>query len=174
MTASARAPQRGAASAPVAATTARLAPRPGGIGREVVSFAAIGIVSTAAYAVLYLVLRTIVGVTAANAGALVITAIGNTAANRRLTFGLRDRGSMLRDQAGGLVALGVALAITTAYPVRVLGALVPDAGRLVELAVLIVANALATIARFVLLRTWIAGDRNLAPQSASNANRSQS
>jgi putative flippase GtrA len=144
-----------------------------GLGREVVSFAAIGIASTAAYAVIYLVLRTTVGATAANTGALVITAIGNTAANRRLTFGVRDRGSMLRDQAGGLVALGVALAITTAA-VQVLGALVPDAGRLVELAVLVVANALATVARFVLLRTWIAGDRGRARQPAFPPARSQS
>ena len=161
------------------ATAARrpCGPSPGrlrtGLGREVVSFAAIGIVSTAAYAVLYLLLRTIVGATAANAGALVVTAIGNTAANRRLTFGVRDRGSMLRDQAGGLVALGVALAITTAS-VQVLGALIPDAGRLVELAVLVVANALATVARFVLLRTWIAGDRDRAAQPASPPARSQS
>jgi putative flippase GtrA len=150
-----------------------LARIPGELGREVVSFAAIGIVSTAAYAVLYLLLRTIVGATAANAGALVITAIGNTAANRRLTFGVRDRSSMLRDQAGGLVALGVALAITTAS-VQVMGALIPDAGRLAELAVLVVANALATVTRFVLLRTWIAGLRDHAAQPATHPARSQS
>jgi putative flippase GtrA len=173
MTASARARHLGTTAAPKAAVGARLARLSGGLGREVVSFAAIGILSTAAYAVLYLLLRTIVGATAANAGALVITAIGNTAANRRLTFGVRDRGSMLRDQAGGLVALGVALAITTAS-VQLLGALVPGAGRLVELAVLVVANALATVARFVLLRTWIAGDRDRTRPSVFPANRSQS
>ena len=59
---------------------------------------------------------------------------------------------MVRDQVGGLVALGVALAITTAS-VSLLAAVAPDAGRLVELAVLVVANALATVVRFVLLRT---------------------
>jgi putative flippase GtrA len=172
MTASAGVRRRGATTAPAAAHDVRLARLRTGLVREVVLFAAIGIVSTAAYAALYLLLRTIVGAAAANAGALVITAIGNTAANRRLTFGVRDRGSMLRDQAGGLVALGVALAITTAS-VQVLGALVPDAGRLVELAVLVVANALATVARFVLLRTWIAGDRGRARQPVSPVNRSQ-
>jgi putative flippase GtrA len=173
MTASAGARQRGTTTAPVAATTAHVARLPGGLGREVLSFAAIGIVSTAAYAVLYLLLRTIVGATAANAGALVITAIGNTAANRRLTFGVHDRSSMLRDQAGGLAALGVALAITT-VSVKVLGAVLPDAGRLVELSVLVVANAIATVARFVLLRAWISGDRDRAVQPASHPARSQS
>ncbi len=145
----------------------------GGLGREVLSFAVIGIISTAAYAVLYLLLRTVVSATMANAGALVITAIGNTAANRSLAFRVRDRGSMLRDQAAGLVALGVALTITTAS-VQLLGALAPHAGRLVELAVLVVANALATVARYVLLRTWIAGDRDRAAYPVSPVIRSQS
>lgn len=58
-----------------------------GIGREVLTFGAIGIASTAAYAVLYLAIRSVTGPAAANALALVITAVGNTAANRRLTFG---------------------------------------------------------------------------------------
>ncbi len=131
------------------------------LGRELVVFAAIGVVSTAAYAALYLLLRTATGAAAANALALVATAVGNTAANRRLTFGVRDGRSMVRDQVGGLVALAVALAITTAS-VSLLGALAPQAGRFAELAVLIVANALATAARFVLLRSWIAADRKRA------------
>jgi putative flippase GtrA len=135
------------------------------LGRELASFAAIGVASTAAYALLYLVLRTGLGPAVANAMALLITAIGNTAANRRLTFGVRGGRSMLRDQAGGLVALGVALVITTAA-VSLLAALVPHAGRALELAVLVLANALATVARFVLLRTWIAGDRRGASQPA--------
>ena len=133
-----------------------------GIGREVLTFGAIGIASTAAYAVLYLVLRAAAEPAVANALALVLTAVGNTAANRRLTFGVRDGGSMLRDQLGGLLALGIALATTTAS-VGVLAILAPEAGRPMELAVLVAANGLATVARFVLLRAWITGDRHTAP-----------
>ncbi len=143
-------------------------PATGRLGRELLVFAAIGVVSTAAYVVLYLVLRTVSGAAAANGLALVITAIGNTAANRRLTFGVRDRRSMARDQLGGLVALGVALAITTAS-VSLLGTVAPHASRLVELAVLVVANAFATVARFVLLRSWINGDRRQALVNASSS-----
>jgi putative flippase GtrA len=146
------------------------APRLGGLGhrlgREALAFGAIGVVSTALYAVLYLALRSVTGPAVANAIALVLTAVGNTAANRRLTFGVRGRDSILRDQAVGFVALGVALAITTAS-VGLLGTLAPGSGRLVELAVLVVANALATVARFVLLRTLIAGDRSAAPTSVA-------
>ena len=133
------------------------------VGRELLTFAAIGVASTAAYAVLYLLLRAALDPVTANAAALVVTAVGNTAANRRLTFGVRDRRSIMRDQLGGLLALGVALAITTAS-VNVLAILAPTAGRLLELAVLVVANALATVTRFLLLRAWIAGDRRAASQ----------
>jgi putative flippase GtrA len=138
-----------------------------GLGREVLTFGAIGVASTAAYAVIYLLLREAVAPTVANGTALLITAIGNTAANRRLTFGVRDRRSMVRDQVGGLVALVIALAITTTAA-GLLGLLAPAAGRLLELTVLVAANALATVARFLLLRTWIAGDRRTANESASS------
>jgi putative flippase GtrA len=139
-----------------------------GIGREILTFSAIGIASTAAYAGLYLVLRAFTVPAAANALALVITAVGNTAANRRLTFGVRDDGSMLRDQLGGLVALGVAIAITTAS-IAALAAVAPDATRPVELAMLVVANALATVARFLLLRAWITRDRRPVPSPVNAA-----
>ena len=80
---------------------------------------------------------------------------------------------MARDQVGGLVALAVALAITTAA-VNLLAILAPGAGHLVELAVLVAANALATVARFVLLRAWIAGDRRPVGQPiTSNPYRSE-
>ena len=134
--------------------------------REAFVFGAIGVVSTAAYAVLYLALRSLTGPSAANALALVLTAVANTAANRRLTFGVRGRETLVRGQAVGFLALAVALAITT-VSVGLLGVLVPGAGRPVELAVLVVANALATVARFVLLRTLIAGDRRAFTSPAS-------
>jgi putative flippase GtrA len=130
---------------------------PGGarILREALTFGAIGVVSTLAYAALYLVLRGWMDATAANALALVVTAVGNTAANRRLTFGVRGSASMVRDQVAGLVALGIALGLTT-VSIGALDIVAPDPGRGVELAVLVAANAAATVTRFVLLRAWIA------------------
>jgi putative flippase GtrA len=130
----------------------------GSTGRQVASFAAIGLVSTAAYAALYAGLRLVLDPAASNALALILTAIGNTDANRRLTFAVRDRAGALRDQVGGLVALGVALAITT-VAVAALSVAAPDAGRAAELLVLVGANVLATVCRFLLLRRWIAGPR---------------
>jgi putative flippase GtrA len=119
--------------------------------RQVGMFAAIGVASTLAYVAFYALLRTVSPADAANAVALVVTAIGNTAANRHLTFNVRGRDGIARDHLAGLVALGVALAITSAS-LATLGLVAPRAGRMVEVAVLVAANALATLVRFLLLR----------------------
>lgn len=121
---------------------------------QVRTFATIGLISTLAYAALFAVLRLATIAPIANALALVVTAVGNTAANRRLTFGVRGRDTLIRDHLVGLTAFGVALAITTAG-IGALALIAPDAGRVLELAVLIVANAVATVIRFLLLRAWI-------------------
>jgi len=126
--------------------------------REVATFAAIGVVSTLAYAVLFLALRTALNAEASNAVALLATAIANTAANRSLTFGVRDRAGLGRDHLGGLAAFGVALTVTSSS-VAVLHAIAPTPSRFFELVVLIGANGLATVLRFVILRAWIARGR---------------
>jgi putative flippase GtrA len=122
--------------------------------REIRAFAVIGVLSTLAYLLLYTALRSVSPAPAANAVALIVTAIGNTAANRRLTFGVRGRESMGRHHLAGLVAFGVALFITS-VAIAALQLAVPRPGRLLEVAVLVAANGAATIARFLLLRTWI-------------------
>ncbi len=56
-------------------------------------FLAIGVCSTIAYALLFLVLRGPLGAAGANAAALALTAVANTQANRRFTFRIaRPRG----------------------------------------------------------------------------------
>src|SRR5262245_45616226 len=55
---------------------------------QIARFVFVGVVSTVAFALLYLLLRGPLGAGGANALALAITAVGNTAANRRLTFGM--------------------------------------------------------------------------------------
>ena len=56
---------------------------------QLVSFCLIGAASTLAYAVLYLLLRQAMPAQAANFLSLLLTAVANTAANRRFTFGVR-------------------------------------------------------------------------------------
>ena len=124
------------------------------LGSQVRTFAAIGVVSTAAWALIYWLLRGALTPLLANGVALVVTAIGNTAANRRLTFGVRGRHSLVRDHASGLGAFLIAIVLTSGAAVALDG-LAPHAGRLLELAILAVANVIATAARFVLLRAWV-------------------
>jgi putative flippase GtrA len=115
------------------------------------SFGVIGAASTLAYIALYAWLRQVSPAGMANASALLITAVGNTAANRWLTFGIRGNEGLARHHAAGLLALGVALLITTASLVA-LNTIDPRHGRLSELAVLVAANAVATLVRFLFLR----------------------
>ena len=126
-----------------------------GLSGQVGRFAAIGAISTLAYVALYSLVRTVEPAPLANALALITTTLGNTAANRRLTFGVRGRADLVRHHLAGLAGLAVALIVTTAA-VGLLDAVVARPGRVAELAVLVAANAVATICRFGLLRGLIA------------------
>jgi putative flippase GtrA len=124
--------------------------------RQLASFGAIGVVSTAVYIVMYAWLRQTVPAAVANVASLVATAVGNTAANRWLTFGIRGTGGLARHHAAGLLALGAALAITTAS-LLLLGAVAPGHGRIAEVATLVGANSMATLVRFLFLRWAVHG-----------------
>src|SRR5215217_2865880 len=63
----------------------------GRLGLQVAMFLAVGVLSTLAYAALYLGLRQLTGAIEANLLALLVTAVANTAANRRFSFGVRGR-----------------------------------------------------------------------------------
>ncbi|CAN5425057.1 bifunctional glycosyltransferase family 2/GtrA family protein [soil metagenome] len=140
---------------PVAAIGTQLTPAaepPPSLLRQLVRFAAIWVLSTLAYLVLFLALRPL-GAQGANLAALLITAIANTAANRRFTFGVRGRTGATRHQFEGLMVFAIGLALTSGS----LAALhyFGEPARAVELLVLVGANLLATVVRFVLLRGWV-------------------
>jgi putative flippase GtrA len=127
---------------------------PAGLPRQLGRFAGIGVASTAAYLLLFLLLRTILGAQAANLTALLVTAVANTAANRRLTFGVSGRPGAARHQMQGLVVFALGLGLTSGS-LALLQAVSAAPGRLIELAVLVAANLAATVLRFVLLRAWV-------------------
>ncbi len=134
--------------------SSRGAAAPGSLLRQVVRFAAVGVVSTAAYVVLFMLMQGWAGAQAANLIALLLTATGNTAANRRFTFGVGGRSAVGRHHIEGLIVFAIALAITSGS-LSVLHAVVAQPHHLVELTVLVLANLLATAVRFVLLRGWV-------------------
>ena len=90
----------------------------------------------------------------ANAAALVITSVMNTALNRRLTFKITDQRRAGRDHLNGLVLILVALVITGGS-LGILHWLRPDASVADELLTTTLSGFLATAVRFTLLRHWI-------------------
>ncbi len=123
---------------------------------ELMRFALVGVASTILYFALFLGLRSLLGALAANALALGLSAVANTAANRRFTFGRRGGEGLLRHHAQGLLVFGICLVLTSGS-LLALEALAPGAPGGVELAVLLTANGLATLLRYLLLRLWIFG-----------------
>ncbi len=135
---------------------------------QVIRFAAVGAASTLAFALLYLVLRPLLGGQAANFLSLLLTAVGNTWANRWFTFGVTGRLGAVRHQVQGLVVFGVAWGITSGS-LLVLHAASPQASPLTEILVLTAANLAATVVRFVLLRGWVFRTRRAAPDARRQA-----
>jgi putative flippase GtrA len=136
---------------------------PTGLARQLVGFGVVGALSTLVYLALYFVFRLGLGAQPANALALLLSALGNTAANRRLTFGVRGRDRAVRHQAQGLVVFAIGLALTSGSLAAVHAA-GPHPGHSTELAALIAANLAATVLRFLLFRAWLFPDR--APEPA--------
>lgn len=118
----------------------------------------IGALSTLFYLGLYSLFRTGTGPQVANAAALLVSAVANTAANRRLTFGVRGRDRAMRHQAQGLVVFAIGLALTSGS-LAALGAANGDPSHSTEVAVLVAANLAATVLRFLLFRAWVFPDR---------------
>ncbi len=128
-------------------------------------FMGIGVLSTIAYAVLFLALRGGLGAAGANAVALAITAVGNTAANRWLTFGVRGRTGLVRQHLAGFLVFVLTLGLTSGA-LAVLHGLAASPPRALELAVLIVASTAATITRYVALRSWVFAHAHRAPAAS--------
>jgi putative flippase GtrA len=122
---------------------------PAGLAGQLLRFAAVGVASTLAYLLFYALLRTGVGPQAANLVALLVTAVANTAANRRLTFRVRGNDSAWRHQA------------------------LTDPPTTVELGVLVVANLVATGVRFLLMRSWVFRAADTAPTAPGDRARSR-
>jgi putative flippase GtrA len=139
-----------------------------GLGSQLTRFLAVGAASTAGYVLLYLGLRTAVSAQFANAVSLLVTALLNTAVNRRFTFGIRGRPDLARHQAQGLLAFAAGLALTSAA-LAALHALAARPARGTEVTVLVLANLLATVIRFALYRHWVFRQRTTGPASPGPA-----
>jgi glycosyltransferase involved in cell wall biosynthesis/putative flippase GtrA len=137
---------------------------PYGMVGQLVRFGIVGVASTLAYALLYLALHGALGAQAANLTALLLTAIGNTAANRAFTFAIRGRAGVARHQLHGLLVFAFGLAITSGS-LYLLHRFDPSVGKGVELSILVVANLVATLFRFLALRRVFGMHRRMRRKS---------
>jgi putative flippase GtrA len=117
-------------------------------GRQIVVFGKIGVVSTIVSLALFLWLRDSTGAVLANLIAVSATALGNTWANRRFTFGYRGTRERGRHYLGGVVISLAGLGLSSI-------ALANVAGSLAQVLVLLLTWTVATLARFALLRNWV-------------------
>lgn len=141
---------------------------PLGMVGQLVRFGIVGVLSTLAYALLYVLLQPVMGAQVANFVALLVTAIGNTAANRTFTFGVRGSSNVVSHQLQGLLIFGFGLFVTSGS-LFTLHHWFPNSAVHLELLVLVVANLIATLARFVGLR-WVfrkAGATNKTAQQVA-------
>ena len=122
--------------------------------RQLARFTGVGIVCTLTSLALYAFLRPWIGAQPANAAALILTSLMNTALNRRLTFKITESKRMKRDHLNGLIVILVAL-LLTGGSLGVLHWLNPDAGVADELWTTTLSGFAATAVRFTLLRHWI-------------------
>ena len=102
---------------------------------------------------LFVLFRGAIGAQPANLLALLLTAVANTATNRRVTFGRTGR-TPLRVHGQGLAVFALGVGVTSGA-LAVLSAAVAAPGLALQLAVLIAASTVATALRFVLFRRWI-------------------
>ena len=131
-----------------------------GLPLQIARFTVIGVASTIAYVALFLLFRLMMPAQAANVISLLLTAVANIAANRRLTFGISGRSNAARHQVKGMIAFGLGLALTSGS-LTALG----HAGRLTEICVLLAANLVATVIRFLLYRYWVFGRAERPPDA---------
>jgi putative flippase GtrA len=130
----------------------RRAPLTEDFGRQLVGFAAVGLVSTGVSLVLFLFLQQHLHPVWANVIAIAATAIANAWANRRFTFGHRSRVDRGRDYAAAAAMLSTSLAVSSGLLAITLWA---GGGLLAQSLTLVGAWALVAVARFALLRAWV-------------------
>jgi putative flippase GtrA len=118
-------------------------------GRQTVTFASIGVVSTVISLVIFLLLRDQIGAVWANVVGFTATAIGNNWANRRWTFRRRSD----EDRRWRMVTTFAVFAISLLVTSLALAAV--DGNPTAELVVLALTWTAAAIFRFVVLRAWV-------------------
>ncbi|MGH9126682.1 MAG: glycosyltransferase [Acidimicrobiales bacterium] len=122
---------------------------------QAIRFAGVGVASTVLFAMAFVLLAgpLALGPVMADVIALPVSAVANTAANRRLTFAYRGRRGRTRQYSAGLLVAALPLVLTVAA--LLLAGWVGVTSLVGDLVVLTVVNGAAAVGRFLLLRRWV-------------------
>ncbi len=120
---------------------------------QAVRFGSIGLVSSALFALGFLILADPLGNVAAVVVSLAVCSIVNNAANRRLTFTLVGRTRRLRHFARGLI-VGL-LPLTASLITLAVLAAVDSTSRRTAIVALTIVNMFVGLVRFLLLQRWV-------------------
>jgi putative flippase GtrA len=146
-----------------------VARRDSGLLWQLLSFTIIGGLSTVVTLLLYALFREWWPPLAANLVALAVTTLLNTEANRRLTF-LGARGPSGRIHLQGMLVFLGYYALTSGA-LLALDAAVAHPSRVLEVTVLLGASVAGTVARFVVLRTWVFNDKTKPKPNKAKPNK---
>jgi putative flippase GtrA len=127
----------------------------GGLTRQALRFAGVGVMSTLLHLGLFALLAgALESPQLANTAALVVATVFNTWANRRWTFGVRGRAQAVQHQLQAFTVFGITWAMTSAglAMLHLLSAAPPT---WLQTGVIALANVLSTVVRFVAMRSWI-------------------
>lgn len=119
------------------------------LGRQTVTFAFIGTVSTIAALAMFLALRDPLGAVAANAVGFTVASVVNFWANRRFTFRRRDATGRWWHVSASIGLYLLSLGLASAGLVLARGSLA------VEILVLVLTWAVVAVFRFTVLRSWV-------------------
>ncbi|HEY1828245.1 MAG TPA: dolichyl-phosphate beta-glucosyltransferase [Acidimicrobiales bacterium] len=120
---------------------------------QLLRFAGVGVVSTLGYLFLFIAWRPLAGALGANALAMAICTVFNSAVHRELARGRHGQQRRGRDAAIVVGLLAASLTLTTAA--LLLTDLASPTSLLLEMAAVTVANAVASVIRFSVLRAWV-------------------
>ena len=131
-----------------------VAPRAARLDTQLVKFAVVGAASTVTHLGIFATLHQVVDAQPANLAALVLATIGNTAVNRRWTFGVTGSSHRGRQHLQALLVFALAWALS-ATALWALPQVWHDPSTVVSTVAVGASMALSTVVRFVLMRTWI-------------------
>lgn len=120
-----------------------------------IRFAGVGVVSTVVHLGLFAVMAhagwpSLV----ANAIALSLATLLNTALNRRWTFGVSGRERLATHHGQALLIFAITW-VATSLALALLGVMAPNASPMVQTMVVAAANVASTALRFLAMRRWI-------------------